>query len=98
MELQACGVVLAFHGHGHNRSCQVSWHPMYIDGIGMEDFAECECTFSLSNNLAAATHLATPFHCHQEIEEHFKFHDDDKHAQSGLSRRVISILSFDSHT
>ncbi len=36
------GVVPAFHGHSHNRRCQVDWHPMYMDGVGKEDFEGCE--------------------------------------------------------
>ncbi|KIY43744.1 hypothetical protein FISHEDRAFT_53245 [Fistulina hepatica ATCC 64428] len=39
------GVVPAFYGHAHHRSCQVNWHPMYIDGTGLEDFKESECFF-----------------------------------------------------
>ncbi|KAH9947990.1 hypothetical protein B0H21DRAFT_708025 [Amylocystis lapponica] len=31
-------VVPAFHGHSHNRGCQVNWHPMYMEGVGKEDF------------------------------------------------------------
>jgi Kyakuja-Dileera-Zisupton transposase len=78
------GVVPAFHGHAHNRACQVHWHPMYMEGVGIEDFEECERTFAKSNDLAAVTRLATPFHRHQQIEEYFKFHDADKHASSGM--------------
>ncbi|CDO77993.1 hypothetical protein BN946_scf184711.g3 [Trametes cinnabarina] len=26
-------VVPAFHGHSHNRGCQLEWHPMYMDGL-----------------------------------------------------------------
>jgi hypothetical protein len=77
------GVVPAFHGHAHNRPCQIGWHPMYVDGVGLEDFEECERTFSLSNHLAASTRLATAFHRQQQIDEHFQFHDQDKHAASG---------------
>jgi hypothetical protein len=77
------GVVPAFHGHSHNRGCQVHWHPMYIDGVGTEDFEECERTFKSSNELAPVTRLATPFHRWQQIMEHFDFHDLDKHASSG---------------
>ncbi|KAJ6607593.1 hypothetical protein B0H10DRAFT_2439509 [Mycena sp. CBHHK59/15] len=53
------GVVPAFHGHAHNRACQVGWHPLYVDGVGLEDFEECERTFALSNHLASSTRLAT---------------------------------------
>ncbi|KAL0057318.1 hypothetical protein AAF712_016052 [Marasmius tenuissimus] len=77
------GVVPAFHGHAHNRKCQCQWHPQYIPGVGIEDFEGCERTFSLSNNLASTTRLATPFHRRQAILEHFDFNDDDKHALSG---------------
>lgn len=83
------GVVPAFHGHAHNRGCQVHWHPMYMEGVGIEDFEECERTFAKSNDLAAVTRLATPFHRHQQIEEYFKFHDADKHASSGMHFSLI---------
>jgi len=81
------GVVPSFHGHAHNRGCQLDWHPMYMEGVGLEDFEECERTFAKSNELAAVTRLASPYHRHQHIDEHFAFHDQDKHAASGkLSR------------
>ncbi|KAJ6538407.1 hypothetical protein B0H10DRAFT_2448753 [Mycena sp. CBHHK59/15] len=81
MRLQ--GVVPAFHGHAHNRACQIGWHPLYVDGVGLEDFEECERTFALSNHLASSTRLATTFHRQQQIDELFHFHDQDKHASSG---------------
>ncbi|KAJ6573281.1 hypothetical protein B0H10DRAFT_1838644 [Mycena sp. CBHHK59/15] len=81
MRLQ--GVVPAFHGHAHNQACQIGWHPLYVEGVGLEDFEECEHTFSLSNHLASSTRLATAFHRQQQIDEHFQFHDQDKHASSG---------------
>ncbi|KAJ7602643.1 hypothetical protein DFH06DRAFT_1276325 [Mycena polygramma] len=77
------GVVPAFHGHAHNRECQLGWHPMYVEGVGLEDFEECERTFAKSNNLASVTRLASAFHRQQQIDEHFDFHDADKHANSG---------------
>ncbi|KAJ6573764.1 hypothetical protein DFH09DRAFT_1311848 [Mycena vulgaris] len=80
--LRMCGIVPAFHGHAHNRACQIGWHPLYVDGAGLEDFEECERTFCLSNNLATATRMATPFHRQQQIDEHFYFHDLDKHTAS----------------
>ncbi|KAK1229011.1 hypothetical protein PQX77_007938 [Marasmius sp. AFHP31] len=61
----------------------IIWHPMYTDGVGLEDFEECERTFSESNHLAATTRLATEFHRQQSMLEHFKFHDVDKHMSSG---------------
>ncbi|KAJ7500264.1 hypothetical protein B0H11DRAFT_1714916, partial [Mycena galericulata] len=77
------GVVPAFHGHAHNRACQVGWHPLYVEGVGLEDFEECERTFGQSNHLAPVTRLTNPFHRQQAIDEHFDFHDLDKHASSG---------------
>ena len=87
--LRLQGVVPAFHSHAHNRACQVQWHPMYMEGVGLEDFEECECTFYKSNKLASITHLATPFHRQQQIDEHFFFHDLNKHAASGKSSFIV---------
>ncbi|KAJ6624350.1 hypothetical protein B0H10DRAFT_1784979 [Mycena sp. CBHHK59/15] len=76
-------VVPTFHGHAHNRACQIGWHLLYVEGVGLEEFEECERTFSKSNHLASVTRLSTPFHQQQQINEHFFFHDLDKHAASG---------------
>jgi hypothetical protein len=84
-EARIHGVVPSFHGHAHNRRCQVHWHPNYKQGVGLEDFEECERTFSRSNEIATTTRLATPFHRRQAIDEHFRFHDADKHANSGTT-------------
>ncbi|KAF8578460.1 hypothetical protein K439DRAFT_1638825 [Ramaria rubella] len=73
-------IVLAFHGHAHNRSCQLSWHPLYIPGLGLEDFETCERVFLQSNHLAAVTWHTSAFHCHQAIEEWAGFWDEDKYA------------------
>jgi hypothetical protein len=81
--LRLQGIIPAFHSHAHNRACQVYWHPMYMEGVRLQDFEECERTFYKSNELASITHLATPFHRQQQIDEHFFFHDLDKHAASG---------------
>ncbi|KAJ7764195.1 hypothetical protein DFH07DRAFT_867309 [Mycena maculata] len=81
MRLQ--GVVPAFHGHAHNHACQVGWHPLYVDGVGLEDFEECERTFLRSNHLAGITRLCQRFHRQQALDEHFDFHDLDKHASPG---------------
>lgn len=84
------GGVPSFHGHAHNRLCQVHWHPMYINGIGKEDLEGCERVFSASNALAPSTRLATPFHRQQAIEEHFKFWSADKYCETGEFRPVDS--------
>ncbi|KAF9265216.1 hypothetical protein L218DRAFT_1021613 [Marasmius fiardii PR-910] len=54
-----------------------------MPGVGTEDFETCKRTFSLSNHVASTMCLATPFHRHQAILEHFDFNDEDKHALSG---------------
>jgi len=77
------GVVPAFHGWAHSRDCQLKWHPLYVTGTGLEDFEESERLFSRSNDLAPTTRLSTRYHRRLRIEEHFEFHDDDKHARSG---------------
>ncbi|KAG1800235.1 uncharacterized protein HD556DRAFT_1207086, partial [Suillus plorans] len=41
----------AFHGHTHNRRCQLNWHPMYIPGIGHTEGKGCEHIVSSSNEL-----------------------------------------------
>jgi hypothetical protein len=87
MRLQ--GVVPAFHGHAHNRGCQVHWHPMYMDGTGLEDFEQCERCFSGSNSLAANTRLATSFHRWQAIEQYYHFLSLDKYAASGMIYNLI---------
>ncbi|KAG1770856.1 hypothetical protein EV702DRAFT_1181544 [Suillus placidus] len=73
-------MVGAFHGHAHNRRCQLDWHPMYIDGTGHMEGEGCEHVFSASNKLARSTRHASVFHRHQTIEEHFAFWDTDKYA------------------
>lgn len=44
-ELNLQGVVPAFHGHAHNRLCQVQHHSKYKLGAGKEDFETCERVF-----------------------------------------------------
>lgn len=73
-------MVGAFHGHAHNRRCQLDWHPMYIDGTGHTEGEGCEHVFASSNELARSTRHASAFHRHQTIEEHFSFWDEDKYA------------------
>ncbi|KAG2354334.1 hypothetical protein BDR07DRAFT_1454156 [Suillus spraguei] len=43
------GVVPTFHGHAHNRLCQVQHHSKYMVGAGKEDFETCEHYAGLSN-------------------------------------------------
>ncbi|KAG1827857.1 hypothetical protein DFJ58DRAFT_672464 [Suillus subalutaceus] len=79
-ELNFQMMVGAFHGHAHNRKCQLVWHPMYIPGTGHSKGEGCEYIFSASNELACGTRHASSFHWHQTIKEHFTFWDADKYA------------------
>ncbi|KAH7917301.1 hypothetical protein BV22DRAFT_974985, partial [Leucogyrophana mollusca] len=55
-------MVGAFHGHAHNRKCQLDWHPTYIKGTGHTEGEGCEHIFSSSNDLARDTRHANAFH------------------------------------
>ncbi|KAI5994436.1 hypothetical protein EDD15DRAFT_2387767 [Pisolithus albus] len=72
-------MVGAFHGHAHNRLCQLGWHPMYIEGTGNTEGEGCEHVFSAFNELARSTRHATRFHRHQAIEQHIAFWNQDKY-------------------
>lgn len=90
-EQQLRFVVPSFHGHAHNRLCQLKFHPQYIVTLGLEDFETCERWFSKSNNLASTTRLATRFHRHQAIEQYMMFADDEKYAASSKFPFSFSI-------
>ncbi|TFK46287.1 hypothetical protein OE88DRAFT_1638591, partial [Heliocybe sulcata] len=81
-------VVGAFHGHAHNRGCQLRWHPLYVTGAGRTDFEGCEHVFSSSNAIASRTRHASRFHRHQAIDEHYMFWNDDKY--SLLSNYIVN--------
>ncbi|KAI0323535.1 hypothetical protein GY45DRAFT_1341373, partial [Cubamyces sp. BRFM 1775] len=74
-------VVCAFHSYAHNRLCQLSNHPLYRDGYGIEDLEVMERVFSASNNVARFIWYASPFHYMQGLDLHFKQWDEDKYAE-----------------
>ncbi|TBU22021.1 hypothetical protein BD311DRAFT_677015 [Dichomitus squalens] len=76
-------VVPTFHGHSHNRGCQVDYLLLYVKGTRKEDFEGNEQFFSSSNGLAAGTQLLTPFHRHQSIAQFIQFWSHAKHAKTG---------------
>ncbi|KAG1854028.1 hypothetical protein F4604DRAFT_1883367 [Suillus subluteus] len=88
------GVVPGFHGHAHNRLCQVQHHSKFMLGAGKEDFETCERTFSESNALAPEIRNSTEFHRHQALDEHFCFADQDKYAALGtfIFRNYVQAL------
>ena len=93
LKAQALGlrmVVPAFHGHAHNRLCQLSHHILMSDGFGLEDLETCEHVFSGSNAVACLTRHATSFHRHQFIDMYFQQWDADKYASLG----VIFVMAY----
>ncbi|KAF9439989.1 hypothetical protein P691DRAFT_689099 [Macrolepiota fuliginosa MF-IS2] len=68
-ELKFKSLVGAFHGHAHNRLCQLENLATYVKGLGLEDLEGCEHFFSKSNTLASSVHYASHFHRQQQIVE-----------------------------
>ncbi|KAJ7349571.1 hypothetical protein DFH08DRAFT_996667 [Mycena albidolilacea] len=68
-------LVGAFHGHAHNRLCQLRNLATYVLGLGCEDLEGCERFFSGSNALAKSCRYASRFHRQQEITAYVKHHD-----------------------
>ncbi|KAF7319716.1 hypothetical protein MKEN_00753400 [Mycena kentingensis (nom. inval.)] len=68
-------LVGSFHGHAHNRLCQLSYLATYIEGLGREDLETLERFFSRSNALARSCRNASRFHRQQEITTYLKYTD-----------------------
>lgn len=69
-------LVGSFHGHAHNRLCQLSNLATYVKGLGIEDLEGGERFFSKSNSLAASLRYASRFHRQQGIVEFLKHMDN----------------------
>ncbi|TFK58850.1 hypothetical protein BDN72DRAFT_781504, partial [Pluteus cervinus] len=80
-ELNLQSVVDSFHGHAHNRPCQLSNHPLYRVGVGLEDFGTCERIFSSSNSAACLIRHSSYFHWKQFIDLHFTQWDKDRYEE-----------------
>ncbi|KAJ7174442.1 hypothetical protein C8R46DRAFT_892382, partial [Mycena filopes] len=78
-------LVGAFHGHAHNRLCQLKFLATYIHGLGLEDLEGCERFFSKSNEMAKVVRYASRFHRQQEITGFIK-HFDDFETYANLSK------------
>ncbi|KAG1853525.1 hypothetical protein F4604DRAFT_1686334 [Suillus subluteus] len=74
-------IVNLFHGHAHNRRCQLQFHPLYQDGLGLEDLETCERVFSASNAVAPVVRHASYFHWLQFIDLHFQQWDSDRYLE-----------------
>src|ERR1700678_3114719 len=82
-------LVGAFHGHAHNRICQLSFLATYVKGMGLEDLEGCERFFSKSNALASSLRYASVFHRHQKMIEFMK-HMDTFETYANLSQCYLT--------
>ncbi|KAF6763420.1 hypothetical protein DFP72DRAFT_986985 [Ephemerocybe angulata] len=81
-------LVGSFHGHAHNRVCQLSNLANYVEGLGLEDLEGCERFFSKSNALAGSVRYASGFHRQQAIEEYCK-HVDAFETSQNISKFIV---------
>ncbi|KAJ2991814.1 hypothetical protein NUW54_g8091 [Trametes sanguinea] len=71
--------VNAFHGHAHNRLCQLCYHPLYLQTLGLEDLETCERIFLALNSVARTVRFSSHFHWLQYIDLHFDQWDQDRY-------------------
>ena len=90
-DLNYRALVGSFHGHAHNRRCQLRFLATYVKGMGLEDLEGGERYFSRSNALAASIRHAGVFHRKQKIVE-FAKHMDQNETYQNLSKQY-SFLS-----
>ncbi|KAJ7022152.1 hypothetical protein C8F04DRAFT_1272872 [Mycena alexandri] len=83
-----CCLVGAFHGHAHNRLCQLRFLASYILGMGLEDLEGCEHLFSKSNAMAGSVRYSSVFHRVQTIRTYFE-HVDTHEAYANLSKFIV---------
>ncbi|KAJ6456531.1 hypothetical protein C8R45DRAFT_943716 [Mycena sanguinolenta] len=79
----------SFHGHAHNRLCQLRFLAINVEGMGLEDLEGCERFFSRSNGLAKSCRYASRFHRQQEITTYAK-HFDSFETYANLSKSLCS--------
>ncbi|KAG1785797.1 uncharacterized protein HD556DRAFT_1456348 [Suillus plorans] len=88
-------IVNSFHGHAHNRRCQLRFHPLYQHGLGLEDLETCERIFSASNAVAPIIRHASYFHWLQFIDLHFQQWDSDRYLELSMVLFKVLELVFD---
>lgn len=81
-------LVGAFHGHAHNRMCQLRFLTTYVRGLGLEDLEGCERFFSKSNALSRSTRYASVFHRRQSIATYLA-HVDNFETYANLSKLLF---------
>ena len=74
--LNYTSLINTFHGHAHNRLCQLDNLMTYVEGLGLEDLKGCKRAFSKSNTLTPSIQYASIFHRRQAIAYYFKYNDD----------------------
>ncbi|KAJ7876438.1 hypothetical protein B0H13DRAFT_2236010 [Mycena leptocephala] len=82
-------LVGAFHGHAHNRMCQLRFLTTYVRGLGLEDLEGCERFFSKSNALSRSTRYASVFHRRQSIATYMA-HVDNFETYANLSKFLVN--------
>ncbi|KAI6011450.1 hypothetical protein BKA83DRAFT_4467030 [Pisolithus microcarpus] len=87
--LNYTSLVNAFHGHAHNRLCQLDNLTTYVEGLRLEDLEGCERAFSKSNALAPSTHYASIFHRRQAIACYFE-HNDEMEVYANLMKFLLN--------
>jgi len=88
-ENQLACCVNAFHSHAHKQLCQLLHHPLYLQGVGLEDLETCECVFSTSNVATQLICHASFYHWLQYLDLHFSQWDQDRYQDLG------TVFSFD---
>jgi len=81
--------VNAFHGHAHNRWCQLENHPLYRHGFGLEDLETCKQIFASSNAMAPLIRHALHFHYIQYLNLHFNQWNTDRYLE--LSKYNVCV-------
>ncbi|RXW12877.1 hypothetical protein EST38_g12976 [Candolleomyces aberdarensis] len=81
-------LVGSFHGHAHNRLCQLNNLATYVKGMGLEDLEGCKRFFSKSNALASSLRYTSTFHRQQKILEFIKHHNGLDTSQN-LSKFIV---------
>ncbi|KIK20324.1 hypothetical protein PISMIDRAFT_13075 [Pisolithus microcarpus 441] len=87
--LNYTSLVNAFHGHAHNRLCQLDNLMTYVEGLRLEDLEGCEQAFSKSNALAPSTCYASIFHRRQAITCYFE-HNDEMEVYANLMKFLLN--------
>ncbi|KAJ6494103.1 hypothetical protein C8R47DRAFT_974936 [Mycena vitilis] len=82
-------LVGAFHGHAHNRLCQLKYLVTYLEGLGLEDLEGCERFFSKSNALSRSVRYASVFHRRQSIATYLA-HVDTFETYANLSNFLVN--------